>query len=597
MFDIHKTTSIKNIDIYKDFNGYKLIHLIIIHNKTKLLNQYIKYNLDFNVQDNNLDTPLHLLLNQFYNPKLFISILKNKNIASNIIWNNNNNNDLSILQSILSNNTLFNLLNKFHYLFMNHDTLDAHISNYQYILEFLSPQNIIKYIHLLQLNHHSNPPLFYLSKNKNIKSLSKFIKQLSNNKLINLSQINNITNSNGDNLLGYLLFLHKHNIKNNTKIQNEIIQLLDLGFSGNYINPLNGTQPIKYLILYSDNNFTKKFIHKTNIDFDIIDNYGHNLNTFTHLYYNKFNKKHDDLLSLINSKSNNIFKSYGNKNKSNDFKLIIYKNVDSNIFRARFDDILLYFYLLQKKYNKILSIPTYKNISSLNLDFEFNQITLPTQLDITNDKIPFFISFLDKDNYYIHPYLNIIISSAKTKYSIVFLSIQSHDDNLHANILLYDHYKKHIQRFEPYGNTFILDNGLDDILLEELTWNNNYTYLKPSNITKSTGIQSLSDDTNIVLQKPGDFGGFCLAWCIWFIEMVMINQDIPYNKIIQKTIQKIKSKNITIVEYIRSYGSKLTKDLFKIYKQINLPKNIWTNINFLQTHYDIILQFILQHIL
>ena len=64
-------------------------------------------------------------------------------------------------------------------------------------------------------------------------------------------------------------------------------------------------------------------------------------------------------------------------------------------------------------------------------------------------------------------------------------------------------------------------------------------------------------------QVKGDFGGFCLAWCIWFIEERVTN-NINSKKLIPKLIKNMLNKNIDFMEYIRSFGHRLTNEKIKL---------------------------------
>ena len=589
--DINKINNINDIDIYKEYaGGNKLIHLIVIQKNTKLLKKYIEKKYDLNLQDSNNNTPYHLLLTSAYDIDIFKQIINNK-----VCWNNKNNNNKSILDLILTNNDIFNKLSQYHKYFMTREVLYGNIQNFNNICKFLSPENIIKYSDIIHFNADTdNPPFFEILNNKHIKNLPMFIKKLPNYK-----KLVTIKDDLGDNLLGKFILFHKYDLNKNNKLD-IIDKLVEIGFQPNYQNPITGTQPFKLLLLYvDDKDYLINYYRNNNIDPNIIDNYGNNLSLFTLFLYHKKNIQPDNLFSLIlkntdhNHKNlagqsiNNILnKNYkGNaiKNNIQDIKLIDIELANTNEFRSRLDDIIFYFMTLDKKY-KNLHIPKFnKNISSKNLDFNFNALTLPTDLPLNLDLLPFFISFINTDNYYVHPYLNLIINNLSETnpkdYSIIFLSVQDIEDNLHANILFYDFENKTITRFEPYGNTSIIDNNLDDILDEELTWNTQFKYIKPSDYINGSGLQSLSDENNSVNQKPGDFGGFCLAWCLWFIEMKITNHGVSNHDLIQKSIKKIIKKH-SLVDYIRSYGNKITKEKYLIYKEINLPKNIWSNVAF-----------------
>ena len=77
---------------------------------------------------------------------------------------------------------------------------------------------------------------------------------------------------------------------------------------------------------------------------------------------------------------------------------------------------------------------------------------------------------------------------------------------------------------------------MDDVLEEELTWNTGFKYYSPSRYFPVAGFQTISDENNILNTKFGDFGGYCLAWCIWYVEHRVINKGIDSKILIRKTL-------------------------------------------------------------
>lgn len=602
---LNNLDNLNNLDIYKDYNGNKLIHLIIIQKNKKLLSEYLSKNYQLNLVDMNGNTPYHLLLTQFYNLETFKKLINNK-----VCWNNKNNNNDSILTIIFKNYNIFKELISYHKIFMKKNILIGNPYNFNLICQYLKEDDILKYQDIINFSYIKHPAIFDLLKNSNIKNITLLINKL----LVKNPNILKIRDEMGDNLLGKYIILNKQHLNNNN-IKNNIIKLVDLGLEYDYQNPITGTSPFKFMLLYlNDRDYLFNFIKKYPINCDIIDNNGNNIGIFTIFLYQKKNLKPDKLFNFIINSCNITHKNLqGNSIKNllnissdkkitlenlNDLDLINVDIVNYTEFRARLDDILFYFMVLDNKYNK-LHIPKFNNLSSKELDFDSNSLSLPTQLNLYLDMIPFFISYQNQNTYFIHPYLNLIINKLYQKYpndyAIVFLSLQDEEENLHANILVYDFQNKRIIRYEPYGNTSVLDGDLDEILEEELTWNLNFKFIKPSDYISGSGLQSLSDDNNILNQKPGDFGGFCLSWCLWFIEMFIKNPEINLTDLVNKGLRKI-IKNSSLVNYIRSYGNKISKDKYKIYQEIKLPKNIWSNLVFDEQNNQIIENKILQYL-
>jgi hypothetical protein len=229
-------------------------------------------------------------------------------------------------------------------------------------------------------------------------------------------------------------------------------------------------------------------------------------------------------------------------------------------FTATLIDIIIYFIHLDKKH-KNLYIPKINKGDSNNF--------------------PWFINFNSEENILdIHPNLNFLINNVRRDkshdYGIVFLSLTLEDNLKHANILLYDFKNLTVERFEPYG-----DNGIDEIideyLEEELTWNTGLKYLRPKDFLTKPGYQLISNEGSENL-KAGDFGGFCLGWCLWYIEHRMKNSNIDPKSLNKKTIEKMLHLQDSFTEFIRNYSNKLFDYKFKIIKNISIPERNISNL-------------------
>jgi hypothetical protein len=114
-----------------------------------------------------------------------------------------------------------------------------------------------------------------------------------------------------------------------------------------------------------------------------------------------------------------------------------------------------------------------------------------------------------------------------------------------------------IERFEPYGNSMEIEGCIDEVLEEELTWNTGLKYIKPDDYLPVAGFQTVSDENNYSNKKSGDFGGFCLAWCLWYLETKIKNPNISSKNLVDKVINKISKLEYKFSEYIRNYSNKI----------------------------------------
>jgi hypothetical protein len=211
---------------------------------------------------------------------------------------------------------------------------------------------------------------------------------------------------------------------------------------------------------------------------------------------------------------------------------------------------------------------------------------------------PWNISYYSETEYYIHPYLNNLINAERRdnnkRYAAVILTL-IFDTIVHANILVYDFKKMTVERFEPYGNQNLLEysNILDNVLEKELTRNTGLKYLRPCDFLPYAGFQIISDEHNLLNIKRGDYGGFCLTWCLWYLETKIKNQDIDSNILVSKLINKISKLEISFVEYIRNYSTKINDYRINYLKKIGIDKKYISNIHLPYKYSNIIYENLL----
>jgi hypothetical protein len=300
---------------------------------------------------------------------------------------------------------------------------------------------------------------------------------------------------------------------------------------------------------------------------------------------------------FLDLKKNNLLKENTTENINKWIKLYksqpVYKHEENNViikfepyshytmFQAKLFDVCIYFIYLKETYSQLL-VPSMK---SYILDGQYSHFTFP--LDVFLIEKPFFpwsIAYYTEDKYYIHPYLNNLINAERRnnnkRFAILFLSI-IYQDSLHANIIIYDFKNMTIERFEPYGGHIKFGNtqDIDKVLDEELTWNTGFKYLKPSDYLPNMGFQILSHEQYIYNKKTGDPDGFCLAWCLWYIETKIKNQNINSKELVLKVINKIKNSEIKFNEYIRNYSNKINNIRLDYLKKMKIDDKDSSNTN------------------
>jgi len=214
------------------------------------------------------------------------------------------------------------------------------------------------------------------------------------------------------------------------------------------------------------------------------------------------------------------------------------------------------------------------------------------------NNFPWTIFWTNQFEYYIHPYLNILINANKNKYdcSMILLSVLLPHGGLHAMILYYDFKNNLIERFDPYGNTFDMDINMDDVLEEELTWNTGFSYVNVKKYLPVAGFQSLSDEDNILNQKPGDFGGFCLAWCLWYLELRLKNLKCNSKVLVKKAISKLLQTESSINNFIRNYSNNIDKYRLLELEKAGIDKLRTSNITLDGKEKLLVVEYIIKHL-
>jgi hypothetical protein len=275
-------------------------------------------------------------------------------------------------------------------------------------------------------------------------------------------------------------------------------------------------------------------------------------------------------------------------------KMEDYKYSDGTLFQAKFKDVGIFTLYLSDTYKDMI-IPNMESYLLDDITFE-DSFPFSDPVIAKTPVFPWTICYYSADEYYIHPYLNNIINGIRRKgdkrFALVFLSI-IFDKTLHANVLLYDFKNMTIERFEPYGNSNVVDTTLDDMLEEELTWSTGLTYLRPGDYMPVAGFQTISDENNDINKKAGDFGGFCLAWCLWYVESRLRNSEIHPKDLVDKLLQILTNGDLKFSEYIRNYSNKINEKRIKYLEKIGIDMKEISNIHLSHESNNILTDFLI----
>ena len=176
----------------------------------------------------------------------------------------------------------------------------------------------------------------------------------------------------------------------------------------------------------------------------------------------------------------------------------------------------------------------------------------------------------------------------------------------HANMLIFNHKLKQLERYEPHGEKTLIDTNLkeeiDDILNDlviffkrngktKFTTNFKFspsidtcpvipknireTYISKVGLQVFDGTAKQKRQTSKILKKTfQDPGGFCCMWSYLYMDYRLYNPTIPSNELGTRLLQKFKEDPYVLLrKYIRGYTQGILNDLVKhVKKEENLFK-------------------------
>lgn len=296
--------------------------------------------------------------------------------------------------------------------------------------------------------------------------------------------------------------------------------------------------------------------------------------------------------------------------KTNDVKFGLF---NSDVFHSA-----LYLIYLMKKYNNLTMPLQYPIMEKYIFDlWKINNETIihiDKKTDLFNNVMniqfkilfPFTtatITWINKDHNYVDKnikyYIGRTINNKNIRFVMIKISIVPQTNFTHANIALYDKKTNTLVRFEPYGDWKFFDSeNLDDLLVN--TFNSitkqKVQFLNPIKYLNTAKFQSLSNDTELMNARLGDPAGYCLAWCIWFVELKLSNPDVEYKELVENAMTNIldnsKTKENPVMLYIRNYSNLLDKEKNKLLKEIGFSDNELYITAYTSEHFNKIIQYV-----
>ena len=182
------------------------------------------------------------------------------------------------------------------------------------------------------------------------------------------------------------------------------------------------------------------------------------------------------------------------------------------------------------------------------------------------------------DTWFVSPWMINGLAHVVTPYVLIKLTIvgQATYGTTHANMLIYDVKNKTIERFDPYGYVPFIDSDTIDSTLGRFFAKHlpDVRYICLKDLSDRISLQIFSNE--IESHMLHDPNGFCTAWCLWYVEMRLLNKHIVTAKLlINKAIYWINDHYVRFKDYIRNYANYLDWQKNQIYRRANISSNYW----------------------
>ena len=129
----------------------------------------------------------------------------------------------------------------------------------------------------------------------------------------------------------------------------------------------------------------------------------------------------------------------------------------------------------------------------------------------------------------------------------------------HANVLIYDRKNKSLERFDPHGynkaslpsyQSKVMDKDINSYFESKTTINE---YIGPVDFCpkwKPWKMSGLAYQKIQGLEKYNEFKGSCATWVLWYIDLRLMNPDIPRESIIKDSIKDINESSPSFTSFI-----------------------------------------------
>lgn len=412
------------------------------------------------------------------------------------------------------------------------------------------------------------------------------------------------------------LWLPAHNVFFKSKLFTLEIKKKILEKTNN-INQQNtlGNTVLHYLLLYDDINNYKDILIKKELDI-FINNKAFNtplsiakeqnidiMNIVVKSFIHQTNKKYTNKKDIIKYILDNKVSIYNKKIENNDIIIGDYQIVNHNKYNAMPIHIQSYILILLQKYD-FIGIPYLPSNDITKIkekiynDEVFDDLLKRHQKYLLLSKEFMYIKIYwgDENNFYITPDIGKAINYIFKfkKYAFIFIHIcNKHSLSAHANLLIFDKEKKLIIHFEPHGYfSFYIGKFYETLKKHFHKELPKYKYIPPMDYLPKKAYQTMYNEQNLYYRTIGDLGGYCSAWCFWFLELYINNNKYNLKCLVSKSIKKLINTKYTFFQHIRNYANYLNNKLSELLLNYGV---FYSHINMISIN-DMTVDFILKHI-
>ena len=600
----------KNSDLIyvSDNNGNTGAHLLAINNFYEILINLVKKYPKFLILRNNMFGYIHNIICNDLNTldKIIDIIIKNKYTDILSAKDINGYTFYYFLFNIIEGNHKFTKIldkiwhyNELPFLVAKPYTLEYILTKYKIDINMKTSKNVTV--------------LFYLILSKQYKLVEYILKKYKNTIDVNISGVANIDvplillilanqmklvelmvkcknvnfNLTDDKLNTPIIHLIK-NIYNNkntaTKTEfDKLIKLLKIFVVNSDLMHQNIKlkTPYSYLIKSELWKYCKTELKDKKIDLQLLDKSGKNIISLF-----SSDEESDEFKNTIDTQKNNINLS--------ELSIILPNIIENDIgtFNTSFEFILLYLSQFVSKYNIGLPVQSYnddkfmfdKYMLSLNsVNLQINKIYSFVQdvLNISYCFFPAMIFWKNKYMYFVYPeikmYIKRMLNIKNVRYIVIWICLISDTVN-HANIVIYDKHNNTLLRFEPYGHLYDFTD-IDDFIINIFkSLKLQFIYNFPNDFLLKVKFQESSQGDYYTNQNIGDPVGYCIAWCLWFLELKILNPDIENNEqlvmsALQSIVNKYNKTKYSLLHYIRGYSNNIMEQTNDVLDKLNIDKN------------------------